>query len=129
MSKSYDDSRYGIEKVVTFPTMTLVGAINAIGVTLTLDEDWTLVELGAWVTTALSSTGASGSISLNKSAAALTQLGTLSIPNGSAIGTNKSTTTLSTTQLANGDVMVIRLEASNLAGVITPYLRYKERVV
>ena len=127
MSKSYDDSRYGIEKILTLPTMVV--SSGSIGSAFTLDEDWTLVEFGAWCTTSLLSAAVSAQISINKSAAALTQLGTLTLLSNTIIGWVKSTTTLSTTQLASGDVMVIRLETSNGAGAVTPYLRYKERVV
>jgi len=130
MGTMYDDARYGIEKTLTFPIVNTAGAHAAIYATLTLTEDITLVSLGGICTTAISASGALPTITISKSATALTVLGTLTVPSGVAIGSALTpTTTLTTTGLSSGDILLIKLATSGLGGSASVILRYRERFV
>jgi len=52
MSKAYDDSVYGVEKVLTFAPWTLTNA--GVCGTIIFTEDIYITELGIMITTALS---------------------------------------------------------------------------
>lgn len=126
MSKVYDDSRYGIEKILTFPSTSMVITNSERSITLT--EDILPTELGIWVTTAFTLTGAvAGVLTLYKSGAALTQVGALTVYSGAAVYVNPKTTTFTSTGLASGDILVIRTTTSDSTGIGTPYLKYRAK--
>lgn len=130
MSTVYDDSRYGIEKVITFPIVNFAAnAANTIFATLTTTEDILPIEFGSWVTTAISGGGGSVAFALQKTGAALVALGSITIATGTAVGANSTATLTSTTALSSGDILIVKLTTSNTAGAVQPYLKYRAKFV
>ena len=125
MTTGYSDSRYGVQKVLTFPSVTL-SAASATLCQFLVPENIELVEFGLMVTTKISSLSAPTLII----AEGATVLGTLSCPTETAASSLIRTTSLTTTNFNSGDTLVLRhaTTATN-SGVGTPYLKYKERYV
>ncbi len=128
MGKQYDDSRYGIEKILTLPIVTLTST-DTIYATLTLTEDITLVSFGLIITTAVTAAGTLATVTIIKSAAANTTLGTLTVASGTALGASTSTTTLTTTSLSSGDTFIVKAAASAVAGAGQAFVKYRERFI
>ena len=121
---NYSDHRYGVEKILTFPSVNMVAA-NAIKFSMVLTEDIVLTEIGGFVTTIISS-AADTTITVNASGAADTVLATLNLLTLHTAGIlARETTITNATAGVTGQVLLIKIAASAQSGVITPYIKYR----
>jgi len=127
MSKTYADSRYGIEKILTFPSVTL-SAAAATGGALYFTEDITIIEFGLMISTAITATGTAASLDLRKGASILATL--TSATGTTALGSTLRTTTgISSTSISNADTLLVATVLTGSAGAGIPYIKYRERFV
>ncbi len=127
MGTVYNDARYGVEKVITFPAINFAAAVlNSVRATITLTEAITPIEFGAWVSTTIATSSAIA-MDLNITGTALVALGTITIVSATAVGVNGTATLTSTTSISNGDILIIRATTSSTAGAAVPYLKYREK--
>lgn len=125
MSKSYEDSRFGVEKVLTFPSVTLSSAPYTLA-QFYATEDMYITEIGVMVTTKVSGSTAP-TLLLAEGA---TTLATLSVPTDSAIGALVRSTSVTNSNISNTDTLVLRTAVTaTTGGVATPYIKYRERFV
>ena len=123
MSQAYSDSRYGVEKILTFPSIT--PSSTGIKARIVLTEDIVISELGAFITTAL--TSGLGMITLQESAGVV-GLATLTLT-GAISTTLRQTTILNSTAANSGETIVINVSTAADSGVIVPYIKYKANFV
>jgi hypothetical protein len=125
MTKQYDDARFGVEKVLTFPGHC--DCINA-GANISqiiFSEDVTLLEFGVVITETVTAAGDLCTVQLRESS---TVLATISIPSASAIGAVVTTTTLTATNISSGDTLIWYRDAScQSVGECDGYIKYRER--
>ena len=129
MSKQYDDSRYGVEKVMWLPLVTLAAGDGASKnyLQFTVTENMTVTELGFRITTTLSG-NAAGSFTITESAGG-SVVATLTFTSGQAAAVIpiKQTTMTSANALSNGSVMNFNMLLPISAGAGYPYIKYTER--
>ena len=127
MSKQYDDARFGVNKILTFPGH--VDSISAAGnrSQITFDEDISLVEFGIVVTETYTGGGALATVQLREGS---TVLGAITIASSTAIGAIVSTRTLTTTAIDSGNTLIFYHNLSCLTvGECDGYVIYRERFV
>lgn len=127
MSKIYDDSRYGVEKILTFPGHSdLIAAIGTVS-QINFSEDIILTEFGVVISEVITAGGTLPVMSLMEGA---TELGSISIASASAVGTLVTTVTLTTTSISRGDtIMLYRKTSCATTGECDGYIKYRERFV
>lgn len=125
---NYSDSRHGVQKIITFPSVD----VTATGVKgqITFNEDVRIQEVGSWVTTLISTT-APATVSIGASSASVaTVLAIVSNPTTTdfevVVGTEiNQTTILNATALVSGSTLTVTTAtAADDAGVITVYVKY-----
>jgi len=126
MSKQYDDSRYGVTKILTFPGhCDLIAAAGNVS-HVVFDEDIILTEFGVVITEYVTGV-ATATVQLREGS---TVLGAITVPSLSIIGTVLSTTTLTTTAINSGDTLIFYKNLSNITtGECDGYIKYKQRFV
>ena len=127
MSKQYDDSRFGVSKILTFPghcdNITAAGNVSHV----VFDDDIILTEFGVVVTEVFTAGGALATVQLREGS---TVLGAITIASASAVGTVLSTTTLTTTAINATNTLIFYRNASCLTlGECDGYIKYRERYV
>ena len=128
MSKQYDDARFGVSKILTFPghcdNIAAAGNVSHV----VFDEDVILTEFGVVMTETMNITaGSTATVQLREGA---TVLGEITLGTGSAIGNVYSTTTLTTTAINSGDTLIFYRNVSTLTiGECDGYIKYRERFV
>ena len=128
MGKQYDDSRFGVLKILTFPGhCDLISAAGNIS-QMTFEEDIILTEFGVVMTETMNITAASiATVQLREGS---TVLGEISLGTGSTIGSIYSTTTLTTTAIDAGNTLIWYRNVSTLTiGECDGYVKYRERYV
>ena len=126
MSKQYDDSRYGVTKILTFPGHCDLTAVAGNVSHVVFDEDIILTEFGVVITEYVTGV-ATATVQLREGS---TVLGGITVPSLSIIGTVLSTTTLTTTAINSGDTLIFYKNLSNITtGECDGYIKYKERFV
>lgn len=128
MSKQYDDSRYGVENVVFLPAFTI--SANVIAPVLVASDNMEITEFGYVVTTLTSASAAATTIGVAIRDGATT-IATVRVAGaGSAVGAINRTTTIDNgSSLNQYDTLtfVTQAAATGQAGVIAPYIKYRER--
>jgi hypothetical protein len=125
MGKHYDDPRFGVNKILTFPGHCDCIAAAGNRSQMTFDEDVVLVEFGIVVTEAITGGGALATVQLRESS---TVLGSITVPSASAIGTLITTVTLTTTAIDATDTLIFYGNLSCLTiGEVDGYVKYRER--
>lgn len=121
---NYSDHRYGVEKILNFPSVNVVAAI-AIVHSIVLTEDILLTEIGGFVTTTFSSV-ANATVTVTASGSADTVLATLNLLTAHTAATvARQTTITNATAGVTGRTLLIKIAASATAGVVTPYIKYR----
>jgi hypothetical protein len=126
MSRQYDDSRFGVEMILTFPghcdNITAAGNVSQIP----FSQDVTLVEFGIVVTEAFSAGFATQpTMELREGSVVLA---TISIPSASAIGTVLTTTTLTANTIDKADTLIFYRSITALtSGECDGYVKIRER--
>ena len=120
---TYSNSRFGVEKIMTFPVMSMVTPIDIV---LTLTEDIIITEIVGNVTDKISGAAASMTVAIS-TADTSTTLATVSLPSDTDAGTASRQTTITTDELGvSGATLLVSavLSATHL-GSIAPYIKYK----
>lgn len=126
MSKQYDDSRFGIEKILTFPGEANVGDNHGNASQMSFNEDIILTEFGIVITERYTA-GGTGVVQLRESSTVLGQISTTSV---SVIGTLLTTVTLTTTAINRGDTLILYASTTCFStGKCRGYIKYRERFV
>lgn len=127
MSQTYDNARFGVEKILTFPShCDLISAIGTI-CAVNISEDVVLTEFGVCVSEAITLAGTLPVVTIQEGS---TVLGTITIPSGTAIGVLITTTTLTTTNLNAGDTLLFYRNTSCASvGELDGYVKFRERFV
>jgi len=128
MSKTYDDPRFAVSKLLTFPghcdSVSAAGNPGGTVSHIVLPEDIVLTEFGVVITEIYTNGGALCTVILKKGS---TQIGTITIPSASAVGTVLSTTTL-TTSADSGDALHFYNGLTSITlGECDGYVKYRER--
>jgi hypothetical protein len=125
MSRVYDDARYAVEKVLTFPghcdCIVAAGNISQVP----FSENITLTEFGVVITEAVSGAGPLCIVQLREGSVVLA---TITVPSASAIGTVITTTTLTASSIDVADTLIFYRSITCLTvGELDGYVKYKER--
>jgi hypothetical protein len=129
MGGFYDDSRYGVEKILTSHIDNDISAAAVADELVVLHEAINIVEFGFIVTTAITAGGEITQVQIRTAASAV--VATLSIPTGTAVNTRLRTTTgISQNIFGAGDTLLFQTELTNTGpGAGKMYIVYKERYV
>jgi len=126
MGQAYDDSRYDVCKILTFPGeeksfLRAPGNVSHV----VFDEDIILTEFGVVITQVYTAGGALAQVQLREGS---TVLGSITIASASAVGAVLSTTTLTTTAIDKGNTLIFYHSVSNTTtGKCDGYIKYRER--
>ena len=126
MGNAYDNSRYGITKILTFPGEDKSYLNTPKNIShVVFNEDIILTEFGVVITQVYTAGGALAVVELREGS---TVLGSITIASASAVGAVISTTTLTTTAIDNGDALVFYHTTScTTTGKCDGYIKYRER--
>lgn len=129
--KSYEDSRYGVQKVLIFPISADLTSAADVG-TFDFTENIKIVELGIIVSTTVAADTTAPVVALKEGS---TELATLTVADGSAAGDVVKTTTIaSDSAISSGDTLTFNVktaaaDAGTAAGAGNIYIKYQERFV
>jgi len=131
MSGSYDDSRFGVEKLLTFPghcdSVSAAGNPGGTVSHIVMPEDIVLSEFGIVITEIYTNGGALCTVTLRDGS---TQIATISIPSASTVGTVLSTTTITTTSINKADALHFYNGLTSITlGECDGYVKYRARFV
>ena len=125
MGNFYDDARFGIEKILTFPGKIDSSAAAYTASPLVFTEDITITEFGIVVTEAYSAGGSVASAQLREGAVVL---GNISIPTGSALGTLITAAALTAGNISRADTLTLFSNLSaGAAGECVGFIKYNTR--
>ena len=124
---TYSNSKYGVEKMITFPLLTLTSDEDRL---LVLTEDIVVTEIGGFVTTVVSGI-AGATMTVAASGASSTTIATVSAPTGGAAGDTVRQTTMTDADAGvSGSVLVLSVSLSNAGtGIMTPYIKYRSNYI
>lgn len=121
MSNLYDDSKFGVTKIMTLASVTVTNSGTV--VRFIAPTDMYITEMGLMVSTALS--GCNTTITFSGSTSAtLASVACTSVAATAAVGT-LFTSAACTSTATSGALLCVVLASAGNAGAVTPYIKYR----
>ena len=125
MSATYDDARYGVEKILTFPSVTITNTGKV--AQIIVPTEVLVTELGYCVSTLL--TGSTFTLYLSSNAVTAGTISAVVCLSGVAVGTLQTSAAVTMT-VSNGTTLMIGAANSSAgSGAINVFVKYRSKYV